>query len=270
MDYRWNIGPPWDRYALHFNDEGLFSIFEAFFGNRKDLRQPVSRTADIYLTIDYSGDTKNGEKTDYRHLLDVNRYITEGIGWAGYYDFNNNKGELTFTRDNYIAVDTYLRQILLYKSLIMGYLPLHSVAFAYNGKTFICPGESGSGKSTIANFISAKADVFSDEINVIGGKPYRVWALPFRGSSRNDISAGGGELISILLHKKAPDTYLSAVSRKEALREIEKSVILPLFDVQNIEVKTFELLTRIIAETDIKVINFIKEADSFLNVVGSI
>ncbi|MCP4231410.1 MAG: hypothetical protein GY771_14850 [bacterium] len=273
MDSRLQVGPPWARMGLYIRDERLLPGVNYLFNNVEDR----DYDNEGIINIDVLGNGDLGKVINEipkikgtGHKLIGGKYCAHENDWAGYYDFSTGCGSVAISEKNFAGLDTYLRQIAIYSAFENGYLPLHSVAFEYRGKTYICPGESDSGKSTIAGFIGGEASVYSDEINVIGGEPARVWSLPFRGTSGNGISSGGGAATAILIHRKAIAASVAKVNVSGALREIEKSVIVPAFRDLTIKNKAFQLLTGILDTIGVYIVNFPRDGRAFLKTVSSI
>ncbi len=268
------IGPPWARIELRVRDEKLISGVDYLFGNVEGNKTDNDNIIAIeVLGADSDVETIKGEITGFDtpgQALINGKYYAYESDWAGIYDTDAREGKVAINEGNFTGFDTFLRQIAIYHSYENGYLPLHSVAFEYHGKTYICPGESDSGKSTIAGLIKDEAEVYSDEINVIGGEPMQVWPLPFRGTSQNKIGTGGGILSAVLIHRKATKASTEEISRKAALRDIEKSVILPTFADSNTKNRAFTLLTDYLLTADIYILNFPKNSRGIINAITSI
>jgi len=272
MYYR-RIGPPWARTELCVEDEGLRRGIDYLFGNVGN--GAVTGGAGInvrVLNFDNYAQIAGRIPEEYfaGHYLTDDKYYARFRDWAGVFDFGTGEGSVTAQRGNFTGVDTFLRQISIYYSYINGYLPFHSVAFEYLGEAYLCPGESDSGKSTIAAMIKDEATVYSDEINVIGGEAGEVWSLPFRGTSQGIINPGGASITAVLIHRKAPAASVEEIGYKEALLDIQKSVIVPVFADSDIRNKAYDLLTGILSSIDVRIINFPKNGRIFLDAVETI
>jgi len=73
-----------------------------------------------------------------------------------------------------------------------------------------------------------------------------------------------------LIHRKAPAASVEEIGYKEALLDIQKSVIVPVFADSDIRNKAYDLLTGILSSIDVRIINFPKNGRIFLDAVETI
>ena len=103
-----------------------------------------------------------------------------------------------------------------------------------DGRTVLCPGISGTGKSTIARLMLEHAhgevDVLSDDRTFVrrDGEGASLWGTPWH-SSASALSPAGGPLAAIVLLHHGTGASLRALGASEATRLLLRTVALPFW-----------------------------------------
>ncbi len=105
---------------------------------------------------------------------------------------------------------------------------LHSSGVIHKGLGYAFTGQSGSGKSTVAN-LCVHDQVLNDEIVVIelGGTVPMLRDTPFNGYFR-DKKEGSAPLSGIMLLRQAPHHALTRAQDIEALKTLAREIIPPM------------------------------------------
>jgi hypothetical protein len=103
------------------------------------------------------------ERHDFLATLDVRRRV----------------GDVALGAMDEIALDAFLRVAYSIALLDAGALLLHASSVARDGRGYVFPGRSGSGKTTVTR-LSPGATLLSDELSIVG-REGRCYGTPFWG-----------------------------------------------------------------------------------------
>jgi hypothetical protein len=121
-----------------------------------------------------------------------------------------------------MALESFLRIAYSFLALHHGGLLLHSAAIARGGKGYVFPGQSETGKSTIASFTEPPDLVLSDEMVVLRPGPgtVTVHSSPFFGTNETTTRNVGVPVRAILLPIKAPQVALQTAAPGRAVTKL--------------------------------------------------
>jgi hypothetical protein len=134
--------------------------------------------------------------------------------FTGWINWTARRGEARFPCATQVtAVESFLRIAYSFLALEQGGLLLHSAGIRRDrdavGRGYIFPGRSGTGKSTIAGFATAREEVLSDEMVLVrpesGG--YCVYSTPFYGTGERGVRDRSAHLCAGFLPLKDADVY---------------------------------------------------------------
>ena len=103
-----------------------------------------------------------------------------------------------------------------------------------DGRTLLCPGISGTGKSTIAQLVAAnaagQASVLSDDRVFVRreGRGASTWGTPWH-SAAGTMDASGGSLAAIVLLARGPGATLRRLGAAEATPLLLRTLALPFW-----------------------------------------
>jgi hypothetical protein len=131
-----------------------------------------------------SAGSKSGSRPQVSQLNGLTLF--QRSDFAGCLDLNARRGRTVFEKNaEPFAVESFLRISYSFLAVDRGGLLLHSAGVLRNGRGYIFPGRSGTGKSTIASLATSTETVLSDEMVVVrqGGDGYLVYSTPFYGTN---------------------------------------------------------------------------------------
>ncbi|MBN1527392.1 MAG: hypothetical protein JW919_07410 [Candidatus Omnitrophica bacterium] len=110
---------------------------------------------------------------------------------------------------------------------------LHASAVLRKGHAYVFFGPSESGKTTVAR-LSGEDKILTDETAAIAlsGNAYYAYATPFAGEFEKVSENTGGPIRALMLLRKDDKFAHRALSRKEAVQELFRSVIMPPADIR--------------------------------------
>jgi hypothetical protein len=119
-------------------------------------------------------------RVDYNH----GGFRFESLHEKGFLDLGTGLGRLVLSRSPDGNPENFLRAVYARLSLLSGKLLLHAASVAREDEGFVFFGNSGSGKTTVAN-LSLEHTVLSDDLSIVSAtqSECRVHGLPFRGAS---------------------------------------------------------------------------------------
>ncbi len=162
------------------------------------------------------------------------RITSEGAD--GYYDFNNQIGELFFSLKNpQIIIEYYLRLIYAITIFRSGGLLLHSAGIIRKERAYIFFGHSGSGKTTISR-ISKNSIVLSDDLVILlpSSNRWVAHATPFWNHIDGQFVQASALINSLYRLVKDRKVFKVKLSKSYALAELLSNVpIIPLFPEMN-------------------------------------
>jgi hypothetical protein len=125
------------------------------------------------------------------------------------------------------AVESFLRIGYSFLTVDRGGLLLHSAGVLRNGRGYIFPGQSGTGKSTIASLATPTETVLSDEMVVVkkGGDGYLVYSTPFYGTNSSTEHNIAAPLQAAFLPVKDQAVYLKQAKQAQALSKLLAGVL---------------------------------------------
>jgi hypothetical protein len=142
----------------------------------------------------------------------------------------NDRGGSLLLEPSVYAFDAFLRVFLGMQLARAGKLLLHASAVATRTGSFIFPGTSGAGKTTISRLADPEDTVLNDEICVAGkstAEGFQVSGTPFWG----EMGSGPArprprELTAVYLLKQAESTRRRELAPHEAARGLLRCVCL--------------------------------------------
>ena len=148
------------------------------------------------------------------------------------YDFessssSNFKKTILAVEKNKYAFDSWLRVFFTHCGITRGAFLLHGAGYSLGNKTFVFPGRSGKGKSTIIRIIG-KSGALTDELVCVfkKGRSFFAASTPFWG----ELKKGTGKLycgrlkkLFFLRHGKA--LKARGIPQRESLKELLKTVL---------------------------------------------
>lgn len=154
--------------------------------------------------------------------------VTRG-DFDGVIDLRKRQARVTLNWPEYtiVGLDCFLRVCYSLLAVQNEGLLLHCAAVVRNGKGFVFPGVSGSGKSTVAGICrDAGCLVLSDEMAMIRqvGTKWLVFGTPFHGdlgTAANDHA----QIAGLFFLKKSKLDRLDALDGHSALMQLTRSVV---------------------------------------------
>jgi hypothetical protein len=112
------------------------------------------------------------------------RLTFESFFEAGYVDLDSGEGYLVMGRSPYGDLENFLRALYAWLCLERQALLLHAAAVVRDGGAYVFFGNSGSGKTTVAE-LSSQYQVLSDDLTIVARAEGAYWVhgIPFRGAS---------------------------------------------------------------------------------------
>jgi hypothetical protein len=144
--------------------------------------------ARVQVHVDEGGDFIRRTPEMLEHVVDVT--YSEGelgfksFGVAASVDMDSGRGQLVMAPDRFGDVENFLRMLYAWLCLENRALLLHAATVVRAGKAYGFFGNSGSGKTTVANLSSGHL-VLSDDLTIIKETAHTYWVhgSPFRGAS---------------------------------------------------------------------------------------
>ncbi len=152
------------------------------------------------------------------------RVIIERRDFKGYFDLNSFEGEVEVSSE--ISFDSFLRIIY---SLILPNdhgLVIHASSLVRDGKSYVFPGKSGVGKSTIAG-LSPDATLLTDEISIIReiGKSTIAYGTPFHGNLGIPGENTCAPVLGLYFPVQDTENFLEELSSKSALERLLPNIV---------------------------------------------
>jgi hypothetical protein len=173
-----------------------------------------------------SAGSKSGSRPQVSRLDGLTLF--QRSDFAGCLDLNARRGRTVFERNaEPFAVESFLRIGYSFLAVDRGGLLLHSAGVLRNGRGYIFPGQSGTGKSTIASLATPTETVLSDEMVVVrkGGDGYLVYSTPFYGTNPSAECNIAVPLQAAFLPIKDQAVYLKPARPAQALSKLLAGVL---------------------------------------------
>ena len=125
------------------------------------------------------------------------------------------------------AIESFLRICYSFLAVLNDGLLLHSAGVVRGQSGYIFPGQSGTGKSTIAGLARPSETVLSDEMVVIryqGGR-HRVFSTPFYGTNRSAEQNLSADLKAAFLPIKAEQVRLEKAAPARSLSKLMAGIL---------------------------------------------
>ncbi len=190
-------------------------------------RQPGNRYHQPHPAGEPDGEPESGSKPKITHL-DDHRVLLQRIDFAGCMDMKARRGRSTFGENTEVfAVESFLRICYSFLAVEHEGLLLHSAGVLRDGSGYIFPGQSGTGKSTIASLATDRETILSDEMVVVRKRAgdYTVYSTPFYGTNESMEQNTGGPLKAAFLPVKDDEVYLEETRPARALSKLLASVL---------------------------------------------
>jgi hypothetical protein len=148
--------------------------------------------------------------------------------FAAWVDVEAREGRSVLGRNmEPFAVESFLRICYSFLAVESSGLLLHSAGVIRDGKGYVFPGVSGTGKSTIATLATDRETVLSDELVVVrkmrGG--YLVYSTPFYGTNESVDLNANVPLKAAFLPVKDSEVYARRAKPSRALAKLLSSVL---------------------------------------------
>ena len=173
-----------------------------------------------------SAGSKSGSRPQVSHLDGLTLF--QRSDFAGCLDLNARWGRTVFARNaEPFAVESFLRISYSFLAVDCGGLLLHSAGILRDKHGYIFPGQSGTGKSTIASLVTPTETVLSDEMVVVrkGGDGYLVYSTPFYGTDSSAEQNIAARLQAAFLPVKDQAVYLKEAKPAQVLSKLLTSVL---------------------------------------------
>jgi hypothetical protein len=171
----------------------------------------------------------DSKATSKPHIAHLDRLILfQRSDFAGCLDLQARQGRNVFEQNTEpFAVESFLRISYSFLAVDRGGLLLHSAGVLRNGRGYIFPGQSGTGKSTIASLATPTETVLSDEMVVVrkGGDGYLVYSTPFYGTNPSAECNIAAPLQAAFLPVKDWAVYLKPARSAQALSKLLAGVL---------------------------------------------
>ena len=173
-----------------------------------------------------SADSQTASKPHVAHLDGL--ILLQRSDFAGCLDLTARRGKNIFGKNmGPFAVESFLRIAYSFLAVDRGGLLLHSAGVLRDGRGYIFPGQSGTGKSTIASLATPTEAVLSDEMVVVrkGGDGYLVYSTPFFGTNPSAGRNIAAPLRAAFLPVKDQAVYLKEARPAQALAKLLAGVL---------------------------------------------
>ena len=170
--------------------------------------------------------SKSGSRPQVSHLAGLTLF--QRSDFAGCLDLNVRRGRTVFAKNaEPFAVESFLRISYSFLAVDRGGLLLHSAGVLRDRHGYIFPGQSGTGKSTIASLATPTETVLSDEMVVVrqGEDGYLVYSTPFYGTNPSAERNIAAPLKAAFLPVKAQAVYLKEARPGLALSKLLASAL---------------------------------------------
>jgi hypothetical protein len=171
-------------------------------------------------------DSKSRSRPQVSHLDGL--LLFQRSDFAGCLDLPARRGKVVFGRNmEPFAIESFLRIGYSFLAVDHGGLLLHSAGVLRDGHGYIFPGQSGTGKSTIASLATPTETVLSDEMVVIRKRKdgYLVYSTPFFGTNPSAEHNIAAPLRAAFLPVKDQAVYLAAARPARALSKLLAGVL---------------------------------------------
>lgn len=152
------------------------------------------------------------------------KVFIERWDFKGFLDFKNGKAEVRLSSES--SFESFLRVIY---SLILPQedgIAIHASSLMKDGKVYIFPGKSGTGKTTLVR-LSPEATLLTDEISLvkgIGAHPV-AFGTPFQGDLGKPGENISASVRGVYFPVKDKGSYLERLNPKRALEKLLPNVV---------------------------------------------
>jgi hypothetical protein len=231
MAFMEDVGPA---EYLDVPREMLSEFIERSLAAPKRLEEPDAPSLqDVYWwgrqsssSEDSELDPLSGSKPKVAHL--GHKILFQRSDFAGCLDIKARRGRNIFGKNMVpFAVESFLRVCYSFLAVEHGGLLLHSAGVLRGDNGYIFPGQSGTGKSTIARLVTQRERVLSDEMVVVRKRDwqYLVYSTPFYGTNESAERNIGADLKAAFLPVKDNEVYLKETRPARALSKLLVSVL---------------------------------------------
>ncbi|UCC88245.1 MAG: hypothetical protein JSV81_02775 [Anaerolineales bacterium] len=171
-------------------------------------------------------DALAGSKPKVAHL--GHKILFQRSDFAGCMDIQAGQGRNIFGKNMLpFAVESFLRICYSFLAVEHGGLLLHSAGVLRGDNGYIFPGQSGTGKSTIASLVTKHERVLSDEMVVVRIRDGQqlVYSTPFYGTNESAEQNIRADLKAAFLPIKDDEVYLKETRPAQALSKLLASVL---------------------------------------------
>ncbi len=154
------------------------------------------------------------------------KYLIRWEGLTGEFDLTRREGAMSCSPDSDNEFNSFLR--FVYSFILIkepGFL-LHACSLIRNGKGYVFPGKSGSGKTTIAQ-LSHDAVLLSDEISLVkwAKDTSSIFGTPFMGDLGTQGENTSAPIHGIYFPVKNKINKLCKLSPREGLKRLLPNVV---------------------------------------------
>lgn len=181
----------------------------------------------------------------------------------GVFDPAGRLAEVTISDTEY-SINSVLRMLFSFYIRSLHGLLVHSASFIRGGQSYLFPGVSTAGKSTLSGFTvetRPECEILTDEISLVRKIDGRwiAFGTPFWG----DLKIGGrnisAPLKKICFIEKADAHSAHPIDRQEAFRRFMQNALFLIKDRQSAQ-ETMDLALEVVGEAETCVLKFKKDA----------
>jgi hypothetical protein len=151
---------------------------------------------------------------------------------------------------NPYSADTFLRVIHSIALAAEGGFLLHAASAVRNGRAFLFPGVSGTGKTTLSRYAPTDVKVLTDEVSYVAkeGRGYRAFGTPFWGELARPGENLSAPVAGIFFLEQAPENHFLDINPSAAAQALLRNILFFAQDqelVQNVFHSALEFISRV-------------------------